>query len=113
MSDEQLFDHQDWKQIIINKKPKQKKEKINNKNQEYNKIKKIEEKADTDKLQHKKYTTEFRQQIIHKRTNEMKITQKQLANILNLPEKCIKDIESGKAIYNNNHCTRIMRLLKI
>lgn len=113
MSDERFFDHQDWKQIIINKKPQQKKEKQNNKNQEFNKIRKIEEKADTDNLQHKKYTLEFRKQMIYKRTNNMNMTQKQLANKLNLPEKCIRDIESGVAIYNNSHSNKIKILLKI
>ena len=71
------------------------------------------ENADLDKLQHKIYTKEFRTQMVLKRTSVLKMTQKQLANKLNLPEKCIKDIESGVAIYNPVHSNKIKRLLKI
>lgn len=111
-SDEQLFDHQDWKQVIIGKKSKSK-NKQTNKNQEFNKIKKIENKADTDTLQHNKYTREFRTQMVQKRTSVLNMTQKQLASKLNLPEKVIKDIESGTAIYNPQHYIKIKRILKI
>ena len=41
------------------------------------------------------------------------MTQKQLASRLNLPEKVIKDIESGTAIYNPQHYNKIRRILKI
>lgn len=111
-SDELLFDHQDWKQVIIGKKSNPK-IKENNKNQEINKIKKIESKADTDTLHHTKYTREFRTQMVQKRTSILNMTQKQLASKLNLPEKVIKDIESGVSIYNPQHYNKIRRILKI
>lgn len=110
-SDEQLFDHQDWKQVIIKiNKPKNKQ---TNKNQELNKVKKIEKKAETDTLQHNKYTREFRTQMVQKRTSTLNMTQKQLASKLNLPEKVIKDIENGNAIYNPQHYNKLRRILKI
>tara|TARA_X000000950_G_scaffold288827_1_gene407699 strand:+ start:3424 stop:3765 length:342 start_codon:yes stop_codon:yes gene_type:complete len=111
-SDEQLFDHQDWKQVIIEKKRKPK-NKQTNKNQELNKVKKIENKADTDTLHHNKYSREFRIKMVQKRTSTLNMTQKQLASRLNLPEKVIKDIECGNAIYNSDHYNRIRKLLKI
>lgn len=113
-NDEQYFDHQDWKQIVINNKSKRsKKEKQTNKNQEYNKIKKLENKAETDNLQHNIYPVEFRKHLVLNRTRTLNMTQKQLANRLNMPEKTIKDIESGAAIYNASHYNKIKRLLKI
>lgn len=111
-NDEQYFDHQDWKQLVIKKKSK-KDNKQTNQNQEYNKIKKIENKADDDQLKHNIYPIEFRKNIVFKRTRELNMTQKQLANRLNMPEKTIKDIESGIAIYNASHYNKIKRLLKI
>ena len=111
-NDEQYFDHQDWKQIVIKKKSKKEKKK-NNKNQEYNKIKKLENQADTDQLQHNTYTPEFRKHMILHRTSVLNMTQKQLANRLNISEKVIKDIECGNAIYNASNYNKIKRLLKI
>ena len=111
-NDEQLFDHQDWKQVVIGKKSKPK-NKQTNKNQEFYKIKKIENKADTDTLHHNKYSREFRIKLVDKRTSTLNMTQKQLSSKLNLPEKVIKDIESGIAIYNPHHYNKIRRILKI
>tara|TARA_B100000900_G_scaffold415048_1_gene443563 strand:+ start:504 stop:845 length:342 start_codon:yes stop_codon:yes gene_type:complete len=111
-SDEQLFDHQDWKEVIISKKSKPKNKKTN-KNQEFNKVIKIEKKAETDTLQHNKYSREFRTQMVQKRTSTLNMTQKQLASKLNLPEKVIKDIENGNAIYNTQHYNKLRRILKI
>lgn len=111
-TDEQYFDHQDWKQIYVKKKTK-KETKQTNKNQEYNKVKKLENKADSDQLKHNMYTVDFRKQMVLKRTSTLNMTQKQLANRLNMPEKTIKEIESGQAIYNATHYNKIKRLLKI
>lgn len=115
MSNEQIFDHQDWKTIIVknsNKKSEIKKlaKKIDDTTQ---KMMKIENKADNDELKHDIYTKEFRISMVQKRTKSLNMTQKQLATRLNMPEKTIKDIESGKAIYNAGHYNKIKRLLKI
>ena len=115
MSDEQIFDHQDWKTIVVKtnkKKDKNKKpsKKLDNTTQ---KLMKVERKADNDELKHDVYTKEFRLAMVQKRTKTLNMTQKQLATRLNMPEKTIKDIESGKAIYNAGHYNKIKRVLKI
>lgn len=113
---ERIFDHQDWKTIVIknNKntdtKDKPKKKKMDDTTQ---KLIKVETKADNDILKHDKYTKEFRLAMVKKRTSTLNMTQKQLATRLNMPEKTIKEIESGRAIYNANDYNRIKRILKI
>ena len=113
---EQIFDHQDWKTIVVknNKntdtKDKPKKKKMDDTTQ---KLIKVETKADNDILKHDKYTKEFRLAMVKKRTSTLNMTQKQLATRLNMPEKTIKEIESGRAIYNAKDYNRIKRILKI
>ena len=112
---ERIFDHQDWKTIVVktNKKKGENKKstkKIDNTTQ---KLMKVERKADNDELKHDVYTKEFRIAMVDKRTQTLNMTQKQLATRLNMPEKTIKDIESGKAIYNAGHYNKIKRVLKI
>ena len=106
------LDHQDWKTIII-KNPKKNvansKKKIDN-----NTLKKIsiEKKADADDLHHKQLTVDLRQSIQKARCAKS-LTQKQLANNINLPLQIISDIESGKAIYNAQYINKIKRHLKL
>tara|TARA_B100000902_G_scaffold65012_1_gene71568 strand:+ start:849 stop:1193 length:345 start_codon:yes stop_codon:yes gene_type:complete len=112
---ERIFDHQDWKTIVVktNKKKGENKKstkKIDNTTQ---KLMKVERKADNDELKHDVYTKEFRIAMVDKRTQTLNMTQKQLATRLNMPEKTIKEIESGKAIYNAGHYNKIKRVLKI
>ena len=112
---ERIFDHQDWKTIVVKKnntdtKDKPKKKKMDDTTQ---KLIKVETKADNDILKHDKYTKEFRLAMVKKRTSTLNMTQKQLATRLNMPEKTIKEIESGRAIYNAKDYNRIKRTLKI
>ena len=106
------LDHQDWKTIVV-RKPKENvknsKKKINNDNQK--KIS-VEKKAEEGDLKQKKITLELRQSIMKARTVKS-LTQKQLASSVNLPQQVISDIESGKALYNPQHISKIKRLLKI
>ena len=106
------LDHQDWKTIII-KKPKENvknsKKKINNDSQK--KIS-VEKKAEEGDLKQKKITLELRQEIMKARTSKS-LTQKQLASSINLPLQIISDIESGKALYNPQHISKIKRYLKL
>ena len=106
------LDHQDWKTIII-KKPKENvknsKKKINNDSQ---KIISVEKKAEDGDLKQKKITLELRQDIMKARTAKS-LTQKQLASSINLPLQIISDIESGKALYNSQHISKINRYLKL
>jgi ribosome-binding protein aMBF1 (putative translation factor) len=59
--------------------------------------KKIEKEEDT--FKHKTISKDMAKRIAQARC-EKKITQKQLAAALNLPESIIKDIETCKSIYN-------------
>ena len=107
------LDHQDWKPIIVRKNAKNNvantKKKVDNAT-----LKKIsiEKKADSDELHHKKLTLELRQSIQKARCAKA-LTQKQLSNSINLPVQVIADIESGKAIYNAQHISKIKRFLKL
>ena len=110
------LDHQDWKTLIIHKK----KDKQNNSNNNNNKnldpntqkLISIEKKADNDNLKHDKITKELRIQIQQARSSKG-LTQKQLANQINIPLQKISEIETGKAIYNHNDINKIKRFLKI
>ena len=109
----QLDNHQDWKTIII-KNPKQNvknsTKKINN-NTNVKKIS-IENKADNDELKHKQLSTDLRMSIQKARCSK-NLTQKELAQKINVSHQIISDIESGKAIYNGSHINKLKRFLKI
>jgi len=113
---EQILDHQDWKTLVVkksNKKEDENKKPSKKMDDTTQKLMKVERKADNDELKHDTYTKEFRLAMVQKRTKTLNMTQKQLATRLNMPEKTIKDIESGKAIYNAGHYNKIKRVLKI
>ena len=108
----QLDNHQDWKTIII-KNPKQNVKNTNKKNNNTN-VKKIsiENKADNDELKHKQLSTDLRMSIQKARCDKG-LTQKELAQKINVSHQIISDIESGKAIYNGLHINKLKRFLKI
>ena len=112
---EQILDHQDWKTIVVktNKKKDENKKPSKKMDDTTQKMMKVERKADNDELKHDVYTREFRIKMVQKRTQTLNMTQKQLATRLSMPEKTIKEIESGKAIYNAGHYNKIKRVLKI
>ena len=107
---ESLLDHQDWKQIVIGKKSKSPKKK--NKNSDNTKLLKLEKKAENDELKHDKITKELRTKIQQGRASKG-LTQKQLANNVNLPLQKIQEIENGKAIYNHKDINKIKRYLSL
>ena len=107
---ESLLNHQDWKQIVIGKKKSKSPEK--NKNPENTKLLKLEKKADNDELKHDKITKELRTKIQQGRASKG-LTQKQLANNVNLPLQKIQEIENGKAIYNHKDINKIKRYLRL
>lgn len=110
---EQILDHQDWKDIVVRKKLDKtiasNTKKVDNATQ---KLLSVEKKADNDELKHDKITLELRQNIQKGRSSKG-LTQKQLANSINMPLQKIQEIESGKAIYNGKDINRIKRFLKI
>ena len=113
--DKQTLDHQDWKPIVIRTSDKQKEvsksssKKLSDGQQKDIKLMKQVDEGD---LQHKKVPPEIRKQIQQKR-GELKWTQKQLAQKVNLQVSVINEIETGKAKYNPQHITKIKRTLGI
>jgi len=105
------FYHQDWKTIVVkkntNKNIESTKKKLNNTT-----LKKIsiENKADNDDLKHKQISLDMRKNIQKARCDK-NMTQKELANRVNLSVQIISDIESGKAIYNEQHINKLKRFL--
>ena len=90
------MEHQDWEQYIC----KPKKNNNDNKNKEkkgLTKEQKIEKKIDEGELKHKKITKEF-SQLLQKARLSRNLTQKQLANNLNIQVSIINDCSSDKSI---------------
>ena len=81
-------------------------------NNETSKDKKLEKQIQDGKLKHDTITQELRVNI-QKGRSSRNITQKQLANMCNLPVSVINEIESGKAKYNPAQINKIKRILKI
>ena len=107
-----VINPKDWKEIVIGKKSKSPKITEKNKNPENTKLLKIEKKADNDELKHDKITKELRTKIQQGRASKG-LTQKQLANNVNLPLQKIQEIENGKAIYNHKDINKIKRYLSL
>jgi|TARA_B110000208_G_C11795290_1_gene439303 ribosome-binding protein aMBF1 (putative translation factor) len=106
-----ILDHQDWKKIILKKtKPKNKEQATITKVLDPNI--KLEKKIEVGTMEHTKITIELRTKIQQGRSSK-NLTQKQLANAVNLPVSVISEIESGRAIYNHVHINKIKRFLKV
>lgn len=74
---------------------------------------KVEQQVDSDKGKPLNYVSaDTARSIVGGRT-AAKLTQKQLAQRLNVPEKDIKDIEAGKALENRALLARIRRALNM
>ncbi len=110
------MEHQDWTPIYIrattelNKTPQQKEKE---KNREENKVKfakenKIEKQIEDGNLKHKKMDVSFGKDLQKKRLSRG-MTQKDLAQKLNIPAKDINDIEAGKAKHNPGLMNKINR----
>ena len=108
----QLDNHQDWKTIII-KNPKQN---VKNSTKKMTihliTVGKYSNKADNDELKHKQLSTDLRISIQKARCSK-NLTQKELAQKINVSHQIISDIELGKAIYNGSHINKLKRFLKI
>jgi putative transcription factor len=107
-----LDNHQDWKTVIVSKPKTDEKSSKKKPSNTSLKNMSVEKKAEEGNLEQKKYSLELRQSIMKGRSAKS-LTQKQLANSINLPLQVISDIESGKGVYNPQHINKIKRFLKI
>jgi len=101
------MNHQDWKPVILRKntKPPPSTKQV----QGNSKIKKL----DSDNPQPPKKISHSVKIEIQKARAIKKITQKQLANILNLPSQTISEYESGKAIPNKQVLSKMGKILGV
>jgi len=108
--------HQDWKTVVINTKPKAKKNtqqvSVKKNSQVLKKNGKLDDKIEKGELSHKKFDNKFRTDFVKVRTS-LNLTQKQIATALNVPVQVISDLEQGKLNYDNNLNNKIKRKYKI
>tara|TARA_Y100000590_G_C15472636_1_gene920801 strand:- start:588 stop:920 length:333 start_codon:yes stop_codon:yes gene_type:complete len=109
---ENQISHQDWDTVYIHldkKNAKKKSEKINSaKKGKGNNL----DEVDKDSFKNKKVTIEFSKQM-SKHRNAKGLTQKQLAQKINVKPAIINDYETGKAIPNPAILNKIKRTLNI
>jgi ribosome-binding protein aMBF1 (putative translation factor) len=103
------MEHQDWTTKILNsnKSPNQKdvkKQYVKSKEQ------KMKESEEEGKLSHKKMDLEFGKSLQKYRLSQG-LTQKDIAQKLNIPLKDINEIESGKMKHNGQIMGKIKRLM--
>lgn len=103
------MEHQDWDQYFI--QPKKDKTKKDEK-KSLTKEQKMEKKIDEGELKHKKITKEF-SQLLQKARLSRNLTQKQLANNLNIQVSIINDYECCRGNYNGQIIGKLKRYLSI
>ena len=110
------MEHQDWNTLYVrankNSKDKKEKQKEGTKSNHFLKENKIEKKIEEGNLKHDKTPSELGKIIQSKRLSQ-NMTQKDLAQKLNIPVKTINEIESGKAKHNPQVVSKIKRILNI
>ena len=113
------MEHQQWETQFVYLKDKSKAINLptNNssnkkKNKQTSKEQKMEKQIDEGKLKHTIISNQLKTSIQKARTSRG-LTQKQLANLCNLPVSVINEIETGKAKYNHVQINKIKRTLKI
>ena len=114
------MEHQNWDTIYVKtnkfieqqkKKENINKEKKNNFNENFSKENKINKKIENGEMKHEKMDVSFGKNLQKLRLSK-NLTQKDLANKLNIPVKTINDIESGKAKHNGQLMNKINRYFK-
>ena len=120
------YDHQDWNNVVFKKKQsttltnddmrrsnyKTKQRVTSNSNNNHNGQKLYKLENETESFEVKKVSRSLSKQIQQARLSN-KITQKELAQRINVSSKIINDYESGKAIPNNTVKMKIQRCLGV
>jgi ribosome-binding protein aMBF1 (putative translation factor) len=116
-----MYDHQDWSPVVIGKtkgdnvkKDTARKQVISTTSSATNKPAwKIEQQVDSDVGKPIKYVSKEDSNKIIKARVTLKLSQKDLAQRLNMQVKEIHEVESGKAVENKAILSKIKRFLKI
>ena len=105
------MEHQDWDTVYVT--PKKTNQGSGDKKKQYVKSKeqKMNEKEEEGKLTHKKMDVNFGKTLQKYRLSQG-LTQKDIAQKLNIPVKDITEIESGKMKHNGQLMGKIKRLMK-
>ena len=106
------MEHQDWDTIYIKPKKSDNNNQGSNKSKQSGKSKeqKMSEAEEEGKLTHKKMDLEFGKTLQKYRLSQ-NMTQKDIAQKLNIPVKDINEIESGKMKHNGQLMGKIKRLI--
>lgn len=102
------MEHQDWNNFIVN--PKGKNNNIEKKQYVKSKEQQMDENEENGKLSHKKMDSEFGKSLQKYRLSQ-NMTQKDIAQKLNIPVKDINEIERGKMKHNGQLMGKIKRLM--
>lgn len=101
--------HQDWTPVVIHKK----KSSSPDGGQVSKSISKPHTRVDDGEIVKPKYIDrEFSQQVVKARV-EKKLTRKQLAQMLNITETVVADVETGNALHNGPLVDKLRRCLDI
>jgi len=103
------MEHQDWNTLFVNPK-KNKNNNIEKKQYVKSKEQKMNENEENGNLSHKKMDSEFGKSLQKYRLSQ-NMTQKDIAQKLNIPVKDINEIESGKMKHNGQLMGKIKRLM--
>ncbi len=117
------MEHQDWKTLVIGKKVNAKPTETVQKQfapqnaatitSSQKPAWKIEQQVDAETGKPLTLVSSDVAKLIIAARTAQKLTQAQLANKLNVPEKEIKEIESGKAVQNKQLISRIKKVLNV
>ena len=99
------MEHQDWK-ILYVKKPNK-----NNNSSKKGPSNSLD-KTDIDSFKNKKISSDISKKILQNR-NSKNLTQKQLAQLINVKPSVINDYESGKAIPNPSILNKLKKIIDI
>lgn len=102
------MEHQDWKTLYVKKTNKNNKNNNSSKKGPSNSL----DKTDIDSFKNKKISSDISKKILQNR-NSKNLTQKQLAQLINVKPSVINDYESGKAIPNPSILNKLKKIIDI
>ena len=102
------MEHQDWKILYVKKPNKNNKNNNSSKKGPSNSL----DKTNIDSFKNKKISSDISKKILQNR-NSKNLTQKQLAQLINVKPSVINDYESGKAIPNPSILNKLKKIIDI